>query len=388
MRVFAVTYTYNDTPLADALLGDMLRWSIRPSTVLVVDDGSTPAYALPPKGAAAAPDLDLRLLRLEPNQGPALAKRAGLDAAAASGADVILSLDADIRPHPAWLAAALPYLADPALGLVGAEIAHGLGGDSLSRYLRALFTPSPEDKAVPFLKAGLWLLRRNVWQDTRGFDDFMRPTHEDLYFCRKLAALGLRMQAVNSRPVSQVRRLHRQAYMRREIAYLGFAIHKMAHKEGLESALLPLAQQAAARLRHIVRHGEAEFLYLEIFKHAALLAWLHTHSAATPPNAHMAKGLLTACLQGLAPYPNTLALLCQDLAAIDLPVSPLPVSPQPGGQAPQDTPSPLPGPEHLAPLLLKLEIYGVRKLNAEQSSVAFDPHYLTPASFAVDKYIC
>ena len=53
MRIFAVTYTYNDAALASALLSNMLRWPVRPAAVLVVDDGSDPAYAFPPKLLAA-----------------------------------------------------------------------------------------------------------------------------------------------------------------------------------------------------------------------------------------------------------------------------------------------------------------------------------------------
>lgn len=373
MRIFAVTYTYNDAALASALLSDMLRWPVRPAAVLVVDDGSDPAYAFPPKLLAAYGKAAPQILRLALNQGPARAKRAGINAAAASDAEVILSLDADIRPHPAWLSAALPYLADPGIGLVGAEFTHGLDGDSLSRYLRTFFTPKPADEAVTFLRAGLWLLRRDIWLDMDGFDSFDQPTHEDLYFCRKLNAAGLRLQAVNSKPASQIRRLHRHAYMRRELAYLGFAIHKVAQRRGLENALQPLAGQASMRLARILAQNEAEFLYLEIFKYAALLAWLQKNST-TPPLTAAVEKLLNRCLSSLTPYPNTAALLYEDLAAIGLKQAHLP---RPSACPPS---SPLPGPEKLHSLLLKLEFHGARKLDEEQRAVLFDSHYLSSAS--------
>ena len=373
MHIFAVTYTYNDAALTNALLSDMLRWPVRPATVLVVDDGSEPAYAFPPKLRDAYGTAAPQILRLTPNQGPGRAKRAGINAAAASDAEVILSLDADIRPHPAWLRAALPYLADPGIGLVGAEFMHGLGGDSLSRYLRAFFTPRPDDAAVGFLRAGLWLLRRDIWLDMDGLDSFGQPTHEDLYFCRKLNAAGLRLQAVNSKPVSQVRRLHRHAYMRRELTYLGFAIHKVAQRSGLESALQPLVRQTSTRLTHILAQNEAEFLYLEIFKYAALLAWLQKDSI-TPSLTMAIEKLLSCCLSALTPYPNTRALLYEDLTAIGLRQA----CPPRASACPP--PSPLPGPEELHHLLLKLEVYGIKKLNAEQRTVPFDSHYLSSAS--------
>lgn len=378
MRIFAVTYTYNDAALVDALLGVIRRWTVKPDAILVVDDGSAIPYT--PAPDALEGELIPQVLRLEPNQGPGRAKRAGLAAAAASGAEVILSLDADIRPHPGWLAMALPCLADPAVGLVGAEFAHGLDGDSLSRYLRVFFTPPPEDKAAPFLGAGLWLLRRDVWDDLGGFGDFDQTTHEDLYFCRKLAAAGLAMWSVNSKPVRQIRRLHRCAYVRREMAYLGLAVRKWAKTHGLENALRPLAQQASARVRQILEQGEAEFLYLEIFKYAATLAWLRAN-APTPANQNAAaQDLLAGCLGGLAAYPNTLALLREDLASIGLPQEPASTPPPPIPLAA----SPLPEAHRLHPLLLKLEWHGVRALAREDRDMPFDAHYLSPPHLSLD----
>ena len=370
MRIFAITYTYNDATLVNALLGEIRRWTVKPDVVLVVDDGSATPYA-PDADAPAGGPLP-QILRLEPNQGPGRAKRAGLTAAAAAGAEVILSLDADIRPHPDWLATALPRLADPAVGLVGAEFAHGLSGDSLSRYLRTFFTPAPEDKTVPFLGAGLWLLRRDIWDGLDGFGDFEQITHEDLYLCRKIAAAGLTMWSVNSKPVRQIRRLHRCAYVRREMAYLGLAIRKWAETHGLENALRPLAEQASARMEQILEQGEAEFLYLEIFRYTATLAWLRANAPAPADRNTTARDLLAACLGGLAAYPNTLALLCADLAAIGLPqglcrIIPAALAAVPWLEA-----------ERLHPLLLKLEMHGVREFAREEREMPFDGHYLAP----------
>ena len=391
MRIFAVTYTYNDAALVNALLGEILRWPLKPSDILVVDDGSTPPYVPEVRLQGGEGGLVPQILRLESNQGPARAKRAGLRVAAQSGAEVILSLDADIRPHPDWLSAALPYLTRSDTGLVGAAFAHGLGGDSLSRYLRVYFTPAAEDKETPFLGAGLWLLRGDVWKDLGGLEDFDQATHEDLYFCRKLTAAGLKMWGVNSKPVRQIRRLHRCAHVRREMAYLGLAIRKMAQSHGLKNALQPLAQQASARLRHILERGEAEFLYLEIFKYAAMLAWLRANPGGVAGQSMVgqdtadpgavgqgAAELLTNCLGGLAAYPSTLALLCADLAAIGLPqeasrIIPVPLVAMPMSEA-----------GRLHPLLLKLEVYGVRELAREERDMPFDAHYLTPPHLSLD----
>ncbi len=379
MRIFAVTYTYNDAALLDALLGEMARWSVRPHALLVVDDASTPAYAFSSEVRSALAGLELNILRLATNAGPVGAKRAGMDAAAISGAEVILSLDADIRPHRDWLSRALPRLADPDVGLVGARFAPGPGEDSLSRYLRVFFTPPPSDEAIPFLGAGLWLLRRDTWLAVGGFGDFNEKSHEDLYFCLKLRAAKLRMLAVNSKPVRQARSLRRLDYLRRELAYLGPGFRKSAAGKGLAVALRPLIEQAAKRLDLIVKNGDADLLYLEIIKYAAFLARLQADSSGGP-NASFAQELLTGGFRSLQAYPNILALLRQDLSALGFAALLSEIFAYVAYSVFASSPLPFLGLEYPRDLLLKLELRGVRNINREDRELTFDKHYLSSQS--------
>lgn len=378
MRVCAVTYTHNDAELVDGLLPLLLRGPVGLERIVVVDDGSIPAYGFPENLLKGPGNVGLQLLRHERNQGPAAAKRSGLEAACASGADVILSLDADIRPHRQWLPRALPYLADPQLGLVGAEFEQGLGQDFLSGYLRELFPLERKDKAATFLGAGLWLMRAQVWRDLGGFGDFRQKSHEDLYFCRKLAASGLRLVAVNSLPVRQIRRLNRRAYARREIVYLGRAVLQTARKHSPSTALLPLEYLSGQRLEKIDRMDNEVFLYLEMFLYCSFLAWLAGAAGPGSAAAALASEKLTQYRAVLSGYPNISALLGQDLAALGF----APGLPDEAG---------IPGPSGLFPaplnripaarlnsLLLKLEMHGVGALNQEDFKQVFSAHYLTP----------
>lgn len=378
MRIFAVTYTYNDAAFLNVLLGEMARWSVRPAVVLVVDDGSTPEYVFPAAVSAALRGVDPRLLRLPANQGPVEAKRAGMEAAIASGAEVILSLDADIRPHRAWLAQALPYLADPGVGLVGARFSPDLGQDALARYLRAFFSPLPCDEAVPYLGAGLWLLRRDTWLKLGGFAGFEGSSHEDVFFCRKLGAAGLRILAVNSKPVRETRALHRRAHLRRELAYLGGGIRKIAAKEGLAAALRPLTGQAATRLIRIIEQGDPAFLYLEIFKFAGLLAWLRKSALVADRESAVAAGeLLKEVLESLWGYTNILAFLMQDLAALGFKPERDDAAQPPARASEAAFPLHFLGTEVPFTLLLKLESEGIGALNREDRETLFDTHYLS-----------
>lgn len=71
--------------------------------VIVVDDGSEPAYDEPLLDGLA----DARLLS-GAGRGPAAARNAGLEA---SRADVVVFADDDTQPHPGWLDAACEFLA-------------------------------------------------------------------------------------------------------------------------------------------------------------------------------------------------------------------------------------------------------------------------------------
>ena len=141
-------------------------------------------------------------------------------------------------------------------------------------------------------------------------------------------------------------------------------------------ALGKMRGQASARMAQILEWGEAEFLYLEIFKYTATLAWLRANAPA--PADQNAEYLLDGCLRGLGAYPNTLALLCEDLTSVGLPQEPSAIADVALAA------SPLPEAHRLHPLLLKLEWHGIRALAREERSFPFDAHYLSPPHLSLD----
>ena len=370
MQLAAVTYTHNDAELLDGLFENLLRSSVWPQQVFIFDDCSGQPYVLPAalaqafaeeakrrslgkaKTAVANSDIsasstlnpnfnsglnsDLNdltshatlpsqskapafsLIRFETQRGPAQAKKYALDFVFKAGAEVVLSLDCDIRPHPRWLEQALPLLKSSEVGLVGADIAHGLAGDALSRYLRAFEQPRRELLQVPFLPAGIWLMRRDTWLGTGGLDGHEQFTHEDLFFCRRLHEFNLRLLALNTLPVTQVRRLNRQAHMRRELSYLGFALLGACRKEGAKQALLPVKERSQQRLQAALAKIEPSFIYLELLWLLALLYWLAQREALGEKTAVSLEQLSSVLREIFAGYPETLSLLGEDLHGLGL----------------------------------------------------------------------
>ena len=175
MLLVMVTYTHNDAGLLNDLLGSMRRWSVKPAHVFIVDDASEQLYALPgelkedfggsaalsaqaensPKRGTPLPGLDV--LRPGERMGPAQAKSFGISLAFDAGADVVLSVDCDVRLPRHWLKEALHMTCQEKVGLVGSDLRHGLAGDALSDYLREFEATPHGIVETPFLEAGVWV---------------------------------------------------------------------------------------------------------------------------------------------------------------------------------------------------------------------------------------
>ncbi|TCW25355.1 mycofactocin biosynthesis glycosyltransferase MftF [Dietzia cinnamea] len=89
--------------------------------LVVVDDGSTPPLTVP-LSPARAPDPPVTVLRHDRSRGPAAARNAGTSAAVASGAEVVVYLDADVLPLPGWLDILLARLDDPLVAAVAPRV--------------------------------------------------------------------------------------------------------------------------------------------------------------------------------------------------------------------------------------------------------------------------
>ncbi|MBQ4133409.1 MAG: glycosyltransferase family 2 protein, partial [Desulfovibrionaceae bacterium] len=330
MLLAMVTYTHNDAELLNGLLASLKRWGVMPAHVFVIDDASSPAYALPGElmggfGGSAAlgassgveipglPGIDV--IRPGSRLGPAQAKSFGIGLAFDAGADAVLSIDCDMRLPRNWLGESLHILGEDAIGLVGCDPEHGLAGDTLSNYLRE-FEKTPRSVAeTHFLGAGVWLLRQDVWHKTGGLAGHGQYTHEDLYFSRLLKNSGYRLIAQNNPPASQVRRLGAAAHFRRQLRYLGFAVLAVAKNQGVENALALIGEQSASRLDAIEQLNQPAFAYFELLWLSSLLLYLAKEGVM----GNCACSGVTAEIENLlTERPRTLKLLTDDLEAMQL----------------------------------------------------------------------
>jgi len=307
-----ITYTYDDPELAAGLVASIADWDFQPREILVVDDGSKTPFAPPP--CLPTP----RVIRLSPNQGPAMAKIAGLGAATSR---FLLSLDADIRLPPDWVTRCLPLASRPDVGLVATPIVTEAGEGLLAAYQRLRFSHMVgirgEAKVIP---AGLWLMRREVWT-RHGFVEYRERLHEDVYFSEKLRGLGLGLRVAPEPAARQIRRLSRRTMVRRGWTWQGREYLVAAKNNAIDAMNAFLLAMRGRLERHNAvdpRFGYYDYLYTTY-----ALACL-VREAGHPDAVVLA---LVARLAADLPAPELTAVFHADLTALGLP--PVPAGPHP-----------------------------------------------------------
>jgi len=254
------TYTYNDGRLLDGLLQRLAGWTRLPERVVIVDDGSYPAYQAP------ALDIPTTLLRHETNQGVGTAKKVGIDAATTC---FVLSLDCDVRLTPDWLERCLPRLKDPDVALCGSRLCCDAGQDTVSRFMQQCYGDALDPGAsgpVDLIPGNVWLFKKAAWNAVQGFGPHDAPVGEDHAFCGRLRAAGQTLFLEREAMAVQIRKLTRTAMVRR--FWCWGAPHYQRHlpSEPLfytyaAAALLP---DAVARIEQSLGQAELGFVYLEL----------------------------------------------------------------------------------------------------------------------------
>jgi len=299
-----ITYTFDDHELAVGLLASIAGWDCRPREILVVDDGSGTPFS-PPDGQPTP-----KVIRLDSNRGPAMAKAVGLGAATNR---FLLSLDADIRLDPDWVTRCLPLAANPEVGLVGSPILTDAGEGLLADYQRVRFSHlvgfTGQAKVVP---AGVWLMRREVWQH-HGFAEYGQTMHEDDYFCQKLRHAGLTLCVNPDVTARQVRRLSRHTMVRRGWAWQGREFLAAAKKNAIDAinAFL-LAMQGRMSRHHAINRLFAyyDYLYCAFALTALVREAGHPDAIASALAARLAWDL---------PTPELGVVFCADMTALGTP---------------------------------------------------------------------
>jgi glycosyltransferase involved in cell wall biosynthesis len=202
------TYTYNDKNLLVGLLKDVEHWTVKPDEIIIIDDGSDVPLTLD-----TAPD-NCRIVRLDSNMGLCHAKNLGPNLATSN---YILSVDCDTRISPDWLKICLPHAEKEEVGIVGGVLVQDAGDDIISRYLMHFGDNHNADinGFVDFIPGNARLMRSDIWRHIAGLTGHTRKICEDRFLCTKLNYLGYKLYIEKLALASQVRKLSRQAMIKR-----------------------------------------------------------------------------------------------------------------------------------------------------------------------------
>lgn len=156
-----------------------------PCDVLVLDHGSRDESAAVARAAGA---------RVETRQGGNVAGLRNLGASLTT-APLIAFVDADNEVAEGWIEAALAAFASPRVGIAGAPYLPPPNGTWVQRTYDALRRHPEADEPTEWLGAGNMVVRREAFEQARGFDEGLE-TCEDVDFCARVAARGWDVRAV------------------------------------------------------------------------------------------------------------------------------------------------------------------------------------------------
>lgn len=179
MKVSIIIPARNEEGCLGALLESLaaLQFPQEQVECIVVDHESTDGTAELARNAGA---------RVFQKKGGTVSAARNFGASLAEG-EILAFLDADCTIAEDWLSRALPYLADPRVGVVGSYYVVPL--DSASWVREALHKQTqmrPKFSEGKWIPAGNMLIRREVFQKCGGFDESL-TTCEDVDICARIA---------------------------------------------------------------------------------------------------------------------------------------------------------------------------------------------------------
>ena len=188
---------YNRLDLTTDCVRSLLRQTVRPSRILVVDNASD-AHAPDALRSSLPPEADV--LRLPRPAGFAGGMNAGLRAVLQDAApDAVLLLNSDTRCPPDLLEALERTLAsDPIIGVVGSHMEGADGGDPQSAAYRlsgffALPRPVSASDSPDYLQGSCLLVRRAVLETVGLLDESFFFFGEDADFCLRVKRAGWKL---------------------------------------------------------------------------------------------------------------------------------------------------------------------------------------------------
>ncbi len=193
--------------------------------IIVVDDASTdhtPTILPPMILEAQALGLVLRVIRHQRQQGVAISRNTGAEAAAS---DLIAYLDSDCVASPGWLTELVPTFQDARIAAVGGMIRAYRRDTMLGRYedvRSSLFMGKrPQHVSLKgpltYLPTANLLIRRAIWQQLGGFAPL--TFGEDVDFCRRLLLTGAQIHYLPYGIIYHDYRITFGPFLRIRIAY-------------------------------------------------------------------------------------------------------------------------------------------------------------------------
>ncbi|HEU5226442.1 MAG TPA: mycofactocin biosynthesis glycosyltransferase MftF [Ktedonobacteraceae bacterium] len=221
--------------------------------IIVVDDGSTDnthAVVQPMILEAEALGMELRIVRHEKQQGVAISRNTGAQAAKH---DLMAYLDSDCVASPTWLTELIPAFKDARIAAVGGMIRAYERGSMLGRYedtRSSLFMGRRAQQIclegpLTYLPTASLLIRRTIWQQLGGFAPL--TFGEDVDFCRRLLATGARILYLPQGIVYHDYRTTLVSFLRTRVAYASAeAALLQRHPTERRTLLLPPEQATFA----------------------------------------------------------------------------------------------------------------------------------------------
>ncbi len=195
MKTTVYIPSYNASRTLSCVLDAIFAQTLQPDQVLLVDDGSTDASA---EIAARYADRGVELLRQDENRGLAAARNRAL--VAATG-DLLVGLDADVRPESDYLEKTVACFARfPNVGAMCGRLLEEHASTAADRWRSVHMSQDPgkESSDHPrFLFGCTTSIRREVARRLGGWDERFTHSYEDVDLTERLrhANIALRYEA-------------------------------------------------------------------------------------------------------------------------------------------------------------------------------------------------
>ncbi len=185
VKVSVYIPAYNVAESLSGSIEGLLAQTLRPSEILIIDDGSTDRSA---EIAARYPQVTL--VRHSRNRGLAAARNTAFRTATC---DLVASLDADCVPDPEWLSRLTRHFDDAKIAGVGGRLIEGNRQALADRWRQAHMPQEWGSEPLNnprFLFGCNNMFRKSAVLDAGGYDEAMRTNGEDADMSGKLRQRG------------------------------------------------------------------------------------------------------------------------------------------------------------------------------------------------------